>query len=437
MLRKLVRLGPALLRKFGGAGALVALGRLTFMLFVVIAGRNVDSTQFGLFMVGLISSQILALICTLGTGASSQVIVTDAVARNRPALAIGFVRFSLAITVTVSLAVAGLLIAVSLVLQRLAITKGETDVLIPIALLLFPMALSTLREFLARALGSSVLAFGPRDVVWTLVMTGLLLVLPATVGTNLTAWAALMLLLVEGLAWFVIWIRYLRQMKARRRNVSAYYDRWLRHSVAMLFNFIVGFSFERIDTFAVSGFTSLAVAGAYAAASRVAMIVAISQRFVIPIVLPNIVAALGRRDLAGARSEIRHGMLISLLMALPIYLVFMVLAEPIMGIFGESFRSYGNILRLLATAQLGLAINGPLAAALTGGGSPLIYARFGWIALTLTAVLLVGLTPWLGAAGAAIGVMLGIGLQLAFVFGAVNKRFALVHFGSRDKSSEG
>lgn len=422
MLRRLVRLGPTMLRKFGAAAALVALGRLSFMLFVVIAGRNVDATAFGLFMVDLVSSQMLALICTLGTGVSSQVMVSDAVARNRPALVLGYIRFALTITISVSLVMAALLTGISLGLQHLGLIKGDTDVLIPIAMLLFPMALSTLREFVARALGSNMLAFAPRDVIWTLIMSVLLLVSP-TLGASLTAWSALVLLLVECVAWLAVWKRYLRHIKDRRRNVSAFYARWLRHSAAMLFNFIVGFSFQRIDTFAVSAFTTLAVAGAYAAASRVAMIVSISQRFIIPVVLPNIVAALGRRDLPGARSEIRHGMLVSLLMALPVYLGIMLFAEPIMGIFGESFRPYGNILRILSTAQLGLAINEPLAAALTGGASPYIYARFGWIALMVTAVLLLALTPWLGAAGSAIGVMAGIGLQAAMVFGAVNSRF--------------
>lgn len=430
MLPRLVRLGQTMLRKFGAAGALVALGRLSFMLFVVIAGRNVNATAFGLFMVVLVSSQILALICTLGTGPSAQVMVSDAVARKRPALVLGFIRFALTITIGVSLAVAALLTGISFGLQRLGLIKSETDVLIPVAMLLFPMALSTLREFVARALGSSVLAFSPRDVIWTLAMTALLLASPA-VGVNLTAWSALVLGLVECIAWFVVWRRYLRQITNRGRNVSAYYGRWIRHSVAMLFNFIVGFSFERIDTFAVSAFTSLALAGVYAAASRVAMIVAIAQRFVIPVVLPNIVAALGRRDLPGARSEIRHGMLISLLMALPVYLAIMLFAEPIMAIFGEAFRPYGNILRILSTAQLGLAINGPLAAALTGGASPYIYARFGWIALMVTAALLLTLTPWLGATGSAIAVMLGIGLQVTMVFGAVNKRFEVVRLSSR------
>lgn len=422
MRHRLITLSRTMLSKFGVASTMVALGRLAFILFVVIAGRTVDPTGFGLFMIVLVSTQILALICTLGTGPSAQVTVSDAVARQRPALILGFIRFAVAITASVSLGVAAILTATSLVLRELGWIEGGKDVLIPIAMLLFPMAMSTLRETVARALGSNLLAFTPRDVIWTFLMSLLLLATPA-VAVSLTMWAALTLLLVEAAAWLIVWQRYLRPIARRQRTVVSYYARWLRHSIAMLFNFIVGFSFGRIDMFAISAFTTLAVAGFYAAASRVAMIVAISERFVIPVVLPAIVAALSRRDMPRLRSEIRHGLLISLLLALPVYGAIILCAEPIMAIFGEPFRAYGNVLRILATAQLGLAINGPLAAALTGAASPLVYARFSWIALTVTAVLLLVLTPLFGALGAACAIMLGIGLQVVMVFGSVNRRF--------------
>jgi O-antigen/teichoic acid export membrane protein len=413
-----------MMRKFGGAGALVALGRLTFMVFVVIAGRTVSPTDFGRFMVALASSQILALICTLGTGPSAQVIVSDALARARPALAFGFVRFALAITVGVSLATGAVLLLASLLLRRAGWINADSDFMVPIALLLFPMSLSALRELVARAMGSSMLAFTPRDVVWTGLM-GALLLLSHAVASDMMIWAAGSLLVVEVLAWGLVWHIHLAPLRNRQRNVSAYYRRWLKHSVTMLFNYIVGFLFERIDTFAVSAFTSLAVAGVYAAASRVAMIVSISQRFVVPVVLPNIVAALGHRDLPRARSEIRRGIVMSLLFALPVFLGILLFAEPIMAIFGEGFRPYGSVLRILATAQFGMALNGPIGAALTGS-SPYIYARFGLMALTVTALLLLTLTPLFAAVGAALAVMLGIGLQVALIFNAVNRRFNLL-----------
>jgi len=424
MQHRLVRLCLTMVRKFGGAGALVALGRLAFMVFVVIAGRTMDPTGFGQFMVVLVGAQILGLVVSLGTAPSAQVMVSDAVARKRPALVLGYIRFAGAITVLVALALAAVLIAVSLSLRAAGWIDPAKDITIPMALLLLPMAMSWLREYVARALGSSMLAFTPRDICWTVLMSALLLVFPG-VAANMIGWAAGTLFAVEATAWLLVWIKYLRPIRHRSRNISAFYRKWFRHAVAMLFNTFVGFSFERIDTFAISGFTSLAVAGAYAAASRVAMIVSISQRFVVPVVLPNIVAALGRRDMPRARSEIRHGILMSLAFALPVYLAIMLLAEPIMGIFGPSFRPYANVLRILATAQFGLAINGPIGAALTGT-SPYIYARFGWIALSLTALLLVSLTPLFGAMGAAFAVMSGIGFQVALIFLAVNKRFSLI-----------
>ncbi|MFK5004655.1 hypothetical protein, partial [Klebsiella pneumoniae] len=79
-------------RKFGGASVFVAGGRLSFLVLVMVAGRLVPATEFGLFMVALATSQILGIAATGGTGPAAQLIVADAISRDRPAIVVGYVR---------------------------------------------------------------------------------------------------------------------------------------------------------------------------------------------------------------------------------------------------------------------------------------------------------------------------------------------------------
>lgn len=419
--RKLVLL---MMRKFGGAGIFVAVGRIAFLIFVVVVSRTSESSDFGLFIVALISAQIGGIVCTVGTGPNAQIVVSDAIARNRPAISFGFVCFALAITAGTSVLAAALLALISLGFRSSGWIEPGKDVLLPLAMLLVPMSLSSLREFVARAFGSSHLAFAPRDIYWTAFLSLLLLIVPGS-ATHLTVIAPIGLFGIEALAWASLWRKYLRPIYRYRRNIRSYYRQWVQRSSWMLMNFVVGFSFERVDTFAVSAFTSLSTAGIYAAASRVAPVVSLCQRFIVPVVLPSIASALGRNDLAAARSEIRHGLLMSLVIALPALLALELLANPIMSMFGSDFTPYGNLLRILALAHFGLALNGPLNAALMGGAPPHVYARIGWIALIATCLMLVPLTIFLKAEGAAIAVVAGIGFLVSLVLIEVNRRFGL------------
>lgn len=419
--RKLVLL---MVRKFGGAGIFVAVGRVAFLIFVVVVSRVSGSSDFGLFIVALIGAQIGGIVCTVGTGPNAQIVVSDAIARNRPAISFGFVCFALGVTTGTSVLAAALLGFISLGFRSFGWIESGKDVLLPLAMLLVPMSLSSLREFVARAFGSTHLAFAPRDIYWTALLSLLLFIVPSS-ALHLTVIAPIALLGIETLAWLSLWRKYLRPIYHCRRNLRSYYRRWTQQSSWMLMNFVVGFSFERVDTFAVSAFTSLSTAGVYAAASRVAPVVSLCQRFIVPVVLPSIASALGRNDLATARSEVRHGLLMSLVMALPAFLALEFLAGPIMSMFGSDFTPYGNLLRILALAHFCLALNGPLNAALMGGAPPHVYARIGWIALIATCLMLVPLTIFLKAEGAAIAVVAGIGFLVSLVFIEVNRRFEL------------
>lgn len=396
-----------LLRKFGGAGVFVAAGRLSFLLLVMIAGRLVPASEFGLFMVALATSQILGIASTGGTGPTAQLVVADAISRDRPAIIIGFVRFSVVLTMSVSVSVSALFLAISYGARGWVGSNSSFSVLSATGMILVPMAMSTVREYVARALGSIHLAFAPRDIYWTLLLCVLVVIVPFA-RTSFVAVAAISLFMIETVFWVVIWRKALAGIWHRRRNMRSHYGKWFKTSMWMMSNFVAGFSFERIDTLAVGFLGSLEAAGIYGVANRVAPLISLCQRFVVPVALPAIAKAHAAGDAKGVRSEIQHGLLISLLMAGPLFIGVQIFAPYVMAIFGPRFVPGATTLRILAVAHFALALQGTLGAALTAAASPSIYSRYAWTALSLTVVVLLVATPRFGTVGAATGAAIGI-----------------------------
>lgn len=191
----------------------------------------------------------------------------------------------------------------------------------------------------------------------------------------------------------------------------------------MMSNFVAGFSFERIDTLAVGFLGSLSAAGVYGVTNRVAPLISLCQRFVVPVVLPAIAKAYATRDEAKVRSEIQHGLLISMLMAGPLFIGVQLFAPYIMAIFGPRFIPGASTLRILAVAHFALALQGTLGAALTAAASPTIYSRYAWSALSITCVILIFATSRFGAVGAAAATAAGICCLFVAMGLTVRRRF--------------
>lgn len=420
---KLPPIVTQLLRKFGGASVFVAGGRLSFLVLVMVAGRLVPATEFGLFMVALATSQILGIAATGGTGPAAQLIVADAISRDRPAIVVGYVRFAVVLTMALSITVSALFLAIGVGARGwLGANSSALSVLTGTGMILVPMAMSTVREYVARALGSIHLAFAPRDIYWTLLLCVLVVILPVA-RSEFVAVAAISLFAVESVFWVVIWRKALAGIWHRRRDMRSHYRKWLKTSLWMMSNFVAGFSFERIDTLAVGFLGSLEAAGVYGVANRVAPLISLCQRFVVPVALPAIAKAHAAGNAKGVRSEIQHGLLISLLMAGPLFIGVQLFAPYVMAIFGPRFVPGSTTLRILAVAHFALAMQGTLGAALTAAASPSIYSRYAWTALGITAVVLLIATPHFGTAGAATGAAVGICCLFASMALTVWNRF--------------
>lgn len=401
--------------RYGWPSILVVCGRLSFLLLFLVAARTAASSDFGLFVVAVAASQILANVCSLGTAPAAMQIVG---AERLPRKIWAYVRFSTSVTVAAGLALGALLLGLGAMLSALLPASDAGRIVSAAALLAPVMGLSLLRENLARALDSVALAFIPRDLAWTLALS-ILLAFSPKVAANLTIAAAASLLAVELLASWLLWRSRIAAIAAAAPPVPLRpYRRWVKRSLAMMSNYAASLGFDRIDVLVVGLFLSLPVAGIYGAASRLASLLSLPQRFVIPIVSPKIAHGLAVRNESLVRTEVRLALLTSFAASLPVLIAVLLWAPEIMLLYGPQFAGGAAILRILAFAHFTVAVCAAFSAVILMGPAHWLFTRIIWLALVpVTAALLV-VVPRAGpesAAAIVAGGMILYNLSLAWL----------------------
>lgn len=397
-------IGQAICR-FGWPSFLVVGGRLSFLLLFLVAARTAAPSDFGLFVVAVAASQILANICSLGTApAAIQIVPTE----RSPGKIWAYIRFSTSVTVATGLATGALLLGLGALLSAWLPASDAGRICLAVALLAPVMGLSLLRENLARALESVALAFIPRDLAWTLLLSVLLASSPA-IAANLTMAAAASLLAVELLSSWLLWRSRIAAIAEAASPVPLRpYCRWVKRSLAMMSNYVASLGFDRVDVLIVGLFLSLPVAGVYGAAGRLASLLSLPQRFVIPIVSPKIALGLAVRNEVLVWSEVRLALLASLAVSLPALIAVLLWAGEIMRLYGPEFAGGAGILRILAFAHFAVAACAAFSAVILMGPSRWLFTRIIWAALIPVTVALLVVVPIAGPEGAAAIVAGGI-----------------------------
>lgn len=401
-----------LLRSYGLAGVWMSAGRLSFLLMVAAAARMVQPDLFGLFMIVLAASQIAAAFATMGTGAAAQFFIPQARARKRKSHAFSYILFAI-IATTIGVTV----LSCAFWLAGLMV-PGDPDlsrILQMTALFLVATGPGMLREMLARSVGAVSLALVPRDIAWTLLLCSLLMTLPWA-SEHILLLASGSLLAIELVAFALLWRLHIGRFRSAVSPRVRPFKRWVRRSLVMMANTSGGTAFERIDTVLVGLLASLAAAGQYGVASRVAPIVSISNRFVAPVIFPRLAKMLAAKEAQGLRTELRNGVAISLLTATPLFLAVQLFAGDLMALLGYPDGDAAHVLMVLAVGHLFTSAALPLGAMIQMGHTPLQFTRciWGWL-IAVAIVLPFALTAW-GVIGAAVTVATGMaGYSITFI----------------------
>jgi O-antigen/teichoic acid export membrane protein len=169
----------------------------------------------------------------------------------------------------------------------------------------------------------------------------------------------------------------------------------------------------KLELFVVAFFLEPAAVGIYALAAELAFVMKKFRQIFDPILLPILSEARGGGQEERVQENLARVVRWILVPGI-LYLAAMALfARPILGVFGEEFRTGGMVLILLCGAQLANVGTGPLDLAMIASGRP----RINLLNISLILVVQTGLNLWLiprygltGAGAAALAAFLFVGL---------------------------
>ena len=169
-----------------------------------------------------------------------------------------------------------------------------------------------------------------------------------------------------------------------------------------------------IDSLLLGILRSPTEAGFFSVAARIALFVLFVMNAAQLAAAPRIAAA--RDDRLRTRSIVRRVNLLSLVAGVVVSSVFLLAAEPLLGLFGSEFVAGAPALRILVLAQFINVLTGPTGVLLSMTGHERTYAVLLVSGLTLQVLMALWLIPRFGLTGAALaGLVAHAGWNLAAV----------------------
>lgn len=172
-------------------------------------------------------------------------------------------------------------------------------------------------------------------------------------------------------------------------------------------------SLEWIDVLVVAAFRSPAEAGIYAVATRVARAGLVVETAVRIAVAPRVATLLGRGERKAASVLFTAMARAVILVSWPLFLVLIVFAPTVLGVFGHGFEAGATVLRMLAVAMMLRLAAGMVQSLLLMGGRSQYQMGNKIAAVVASLVLNVLLVPVFGIVGSAVAWVITTALDTA------------------------
>ncbi len=324
---------------------------LGYVLNVVLA-RSLTVEEFGIFSAALALAQVLCLLTSLGFGFSLMRLVPRYQAGGAAGTEQQLLVTSLAAVIIVSMLVALLLLLAANWFGSEPTVRG-----LVIAAMTLPLyAIDTWREGGTRGRGYLVQALAPRRLVLPAVMLVYLLFVPSQTLTSVVVVFVGLFVLVQMVCFR--WLLPLGLIRPAQVTASVLRDVW-PVSLPMAISSMARFGVRSWDIFLLGALSSMQDAGPYAAAARTALLCGIAVRIVNLAVGPEFAKRFQQGDRTGLARVFRISTMGAIVLGMPLYLLVMVFAEEILGLFGASYVAAAPVLRILATAELFNVLTGP------------------------------------------------------------------------------
>jgi O-antigen/teichoic acid export membrane protein len=397
-------------------GAVVGIIRVlglvcVFLLQIVLARLIGDTGEYGKYAWGQSLLFMLGALAAMGIPVATSQFIASLSAQNKENAIVAVVRQARRLLLRSS----SVLIILSLCLALVGQVQQEHSFyldLSAVALFLAPgVALMLLYQQMSRARHWLILAFLPMQILRPL-LTG---ALAATVwwlfGQNLNGIQALLLV---GLSVFMICLpqfliydaRQSKLLKLFRDSASDSVDyhptELFRTSLPILITRIAGMAIEYSNVLLVGYLAGPAAAGAYFAAERLARLSAAPAAIVASVIQPEMAAANARGNQSRLRMLTKRAAHSGLWPTAMIVFLLVMLAGPLLGLFGDEFSAAEPVLVILALGLLAQIAAGPANDLLLMTGKQNFLPRVMVSTAIIHLALLGVLVPALGATGAAL-----------------------------------
>lgn len=183
---------------------------------------------------------------------------------------------------------------------------------------------------------------------------------------------------------------------------------WIRSGSSAVANAVGTLVLTQGDIIVVGLFAGPREAGAYAAASRLALVVTLALGGLIPREAPILGRFIAADDFAGAWAHYRGASRLSGAAGAAICLTLVVGGAPLLDLFIPGSGLASGWLTILALGRLGSAFVGPAAELLIALGAQELAARSSWLGVVTAVVLMLSLGQQFGPLGIAIGTTAGM-----------------------------
>lgn len=279
------------------------------------------------------------------------------------------------------------------------------------------LALSGLRQAALRSLDHIVLAQIPESVLRPALLIGLAGAVGAWTGGTLRPSAAMTLTVVVAVVTFLtgdVWLR--GRIPARLAVADRRYARreWRDTAAFLLVVSLLNVLLNWTDVLLIGGVLGAERVGAYAAASRLAVVIQFGLNAFNLVAAPLIAEYHASHRASSLQQVISSSARGMLLYTTVVTGAVFVGGEWVLGLFGSGFAQAYPVLLVLAAGQVGNALTGPanIVMSMTGHQRSLTWMMSIFLVLNVIGTLM--LLPLLGPMGAAIATAVsGIGMNIA------------------------
>ncbi|MVP00492.1 flippase [Paenibacillus lutrae] len=374
------------------------------LLMQVLLARQLGAVSYGYYSFVTTVVTFLVFPAKLGFDTAIVRFVSSYRAHERWSEVKGLLQRANQITMALSLAIT----AVSMVVVLLISDSMNRELLFTYmaGLLGIPvMALALLRQSSLQALKQMLHAQLPEKIIRPVLFLGLLLGYNRIAGSPAGAGEAMLIFLAAIAVSYAIGALVLkRKMPPQVQAAGTAYNtrEWMNVSMSLMFVSGMYLVLGQLNILMLGWMDGTTEAGIYSAAVRIATLVSFGLTAINMTAAPFISECYARKDDRQLQQVLSISNLAGFLFAGVIYAAFLLLNDPILGLFGEEFKQGSLALLILSTSQLVSAFSGQTGTLMTMTGQQQTLGKILLISAILNVVLNLVMIPAYGMVGAAV-----------------------------------